>query len=79
MTAATCAEELAAAAVPGWLAEPHPASPAPSKVAAMTRYAVRQAMRWAADERRLAEACGAVLAFMHRHAVATKWGCSDLN
>jgi TnpA family transposase len=40
--------------------------------------AVRQAMRWAADERRLAEACGAVLAFMHRHAVATTWGRSDL-
>jgi len=35
-------------------------------------------MRWAADERRLAEACGAVLAFMHRHAVATTWGRSDL-
>src|SRR5258708_3246819 len=40
--------------------------------------AVRQAMRWAADERRLAEACGAVLTFMHRHAVATTWGRSDL-
>jgi TnpA family transposase len=39
---------------------------------------VRQAMRWAADERRLAEACGAVLTFMHRHAVATTWGRSDL-
>ncbi len=40
--------------------------------------AVRQAMRWAADERRLAEACGAVLTFMHRHAIATTWGRSDL-
>ena len=40
--------------------------------------AVRQAMRWAADERRLAEACGAVLTFMHRHAVATTWGRADL-
>lgn len=40
--------------------------------------AVRQAMRWAADERRLAEACGAVLTFMQRHAVATTWGRADL-
>jgi hypothetical protein len=40
--------------------------------------AVRQAMRWAADERRLADACGAVLTFMHRHAVATTWGRADL-
>ncbi len=40
--------------------------------------AVRQAMRWAADERRLAEACGAVLKFMHRHSVATTWGRADL-
>ncbi len=40
--------------------------------------AVRQAMRWAADERRLAEACGAVLTFMHRHAIATTWGRADL-
>ncbi len=44
----------------------------------VTAPAVRQAMRWSADERRLAEACGAVLAFMHRHAVATMWGRSDL-
>jgi len=41
--------------------------------------AVRQAMRRAADERRLAEACGAVLTFMHRHAVATTWGRSGLS
>jgi TnpA family transposase len=40
--------------------------------------AVRQAMRWAADERRLAEACSAVLTFMHRFSVATTWGRSDL-
>ena len=40
--------------------------------------AVRQAMRWAADERRLAEACSAVLTFMHRHPIATTWGRSDL-
>ena len=40
--------------------------------------AVRQAMRWAADERRLAETCGAVLKCMHRHPVATTWGCADL-
>ena len=40
--------------------------------------AVRQAMRWAADERRLAEACGAVLKFMHRFPVATTWGRADL-
>jgi TnpA family transposase len=39
---------------------------------------VRQAMRWAADERRLAEACSAVLTFMHRHPVATTWGRADL-
>ena len=40
--------------------------------------AVRQAMRWAADERRLAEACGAVLTFMHRHPIAANWGRADL-
>ncbi|MGB7989304.1 MAG: transposase, partial [Candidatus Methylophosphatis roskildensis] len=40
--------------------------------------AVRQAMRWAADERRLTAACSAVLAFMHRHPVATTWGRADL-
>ena len=39
---------------------------------------VRQAMRWAADEHRLTEACGAVLTFMHRHPVATTWGRADL-
>jgi TnpA family transposase len=40
--------------------------------------AVRQAMRWASDERRLAEACRAVLAFMHRHPISASWGRSDL-
>jgi hypothetical protein len=39
---------------------------------------VRQAMRWAADERRLAEAYAAVLAFMHRHPIAATWGREDL-
>jgi len=39
---------------------------------------VRQAMRWASDERRLAEACSAVLAYMHRHSIAETWGRSDL-
>jgi TnpA family transposase len=40
--------------------------------------AVRQSMRWAGDERRLTEACSAVLAFMHRHPISTTWGRSDL-
>ena len=40
--------------------------------------AIRQAMRWASDERRLAEACSAVLAFMQRHPIASSWGRSDL-
>jgi len=40
--------------------------------------AIRQAMRWASDERRLAEACSAVLAFMQRHPIASTWGRSDL-
>ena len=39
---------------------------------------IRQAMRFAADERRLAEASTAVLAFMHRHPIAAAWGRSDL-
>lgn len=39
--------------------------------------AVRQAIRWAADERRVAKACGAVLTFMHRHAVVTTWGLAE--
>jgi hypothetical protein len=39
---------------------------------------VRQAMKWASDERRLSEACGAVLTFMHRHSISATWGRSDL-
>jgi len=39
---------------------------------------VRQAMRWAGDERRLAEASAAVLAYMRRHPITTTWGRSDL-
>ena len=39
---------------------------------------VRQAMRWAGDERRLTEACTAVLSYMHRHPIAATWGRSDL-
>ena len=35
---------------------------------------IRQAMRWAGDERRLAQACQAVLEFMQRHAIAASWG-----
>jgi TnpA family transposase len=40
--------------------------------------AIRQAMRFAADERRLAEASRAVLEYMHRHPIAAAWGRSDL-
>jgi TnpA family transposase len=40
--------------------------------------AVRQAMRWAAYERPLSEACSAVLTFMHRHPIATTSGRADL-
>ena len=39
---------------------------------------VRQAMRWAGDERRLAQASAAVLAFMRQHAITKIWGRSDL-
>ena len=39
---------------------------------------IRQAMRWAGDERRLTEACQAVLEFMQRHAIAATWGRADL-
>ena len=44
----------------------------------LTAVSVRQAMKWARDERRLAEACRAVLTFMHRHPISTTWGRSDL-
>jgi TnpA family transposase len=39
---------------------------------------IRQAMRWARDERRLGQACQAVLEFMQRHPIAATWGRSDL-
>jgi TnpA family transposase len=39
---------------------------------------VRQAMRWAGDERRLADASATVLAFMRQHPIAATWGRSDL-
>ena len=39
---------------------------------------IRQAMRWAGDERRLALACQAVLEFMQSHAIAATWGRADL-
>lgn len=39
---------------------------------------IRQAMRWVGDERRLAQACQAVLEFMQPHAIATTWGRADL-
>jgi hypothetical protein len=39
---------------------------------------IRQTMRWAGDERRLAEASAAVLAYMRQHPIAATWGRSDL-
>ena len=39
---------------------------------------IRQAMRWAGDERRLARACQAVLEFMQCHPIAATWGRTDL-
>jgi TnpA family transposase len=39
---------------------------------------IRQAMRWATDERRLGEACAAVLESMHRYPIAATWGRDDL-
>jgi len=35
-------------------------------------------MRWVGDKRRLAEACSAVLAFMHCHRISITWERSDL-
>ena len=35
-------------------------------------------MRWAGDERRLSQACNAVLEFMQRQPIAATWGRSDL-
>ena len=39
---------------------------------------IRQAMRWATNELRLAQASQAVLEFMHRHPIAQSWGRADL-
>lgn len=39
---------------------------------------IRQAMRWAGHERRLAQACQAVLEFMQRHPIAATWGRTNL-
>src|SRR3546814_18455292 len=39
---------------------------------------IRPAMRWARDERRLSQACQAVLEFMPRHPIAATWGRADL-
>jgi TnpA family transposase len=39
---------------------------------------VRQAMRWAGDERRLRLACQAVLEYMQSHPIAATWGRADL-
>jgi TnpA family transposase len=39
---------------------------------------VRQAMRWAGDERRLRLACQAVLEHMQSHPIAASWGRADL-
>lgn len=44
----------------------------------LTASSVRQAMRWAGDERRLSDACAAVLGYMHRHPITATWGRSDL-
>lgn len=39
---------------------------------------VRQAMRWAGDERRLRLACQAVLDYMQNHPIPATWGRADL-
>ena len=39
---------------------------------------IRQAMHWDGDERRLAEASAAVLAYIRQHPIAARWGRSDL-
>ena len=60
----------------------HGTALSPSETARMipqlSAASVRQAMKWASDECRLAQACSAVLAFMHRHPISTTWGRSDL-
>ena len=50
----------------------------PACDSAADRPAVRRPCAGRAIERRLAEACGAVLTFMHRHPIAATWGRSDL-
>jgi TnpA family transposase len=47
-------------------------------IPALTAASVRQAMRWVADERRLAQANAAVLTFMQGHSIAASWGRDDL-
>ena len=47
-------------------------------IAQLSATGIRQAMRWATDERRLAQASHAVLEFMHRHPFAESWGRADL-
>ena len=44
----------------------------------LSAVSIRQAMRWAGDERRLSQACTAVLEFMQRQPIAATWGRSDL-
>jgi len=44
----------------------------------LSAVSIRQAMRWADDERRLGQACTAVLEFMQRQPIAATWGRSDL-
>jgi len=36
----------------------------------LSAVSIRQAMRWAGDERRLSQACNAVLEFMQRQPIA---------
>ena len=43
----------------------------------LSAVSIRQAMRWAGDERRLSQACSAVLEFMQRQPIAATWGRSD--
>ena len=44
----------------------------------LSAVSIRQAMRWAGDERRLSQACNAVLEFMQHQPIAATWGRSDL-
>ena len=49
-----------------------------SMIPQLSATGIRQAMRWATDERRLAQASHAVLEFMHHHPIAESWGRADL-